>query len=336
MKEKIDRRRFLKNSLVAGGAAVALQSFEEKVLGAELKSAQPGGASSAKVEPLQIPKGKIKNLEVSRVICGGNLIGGWAHSRDLIYTSALVKAYHTDEKVFETLRLAEQRGVNTVLTNPAADRVLNDYWFHQDGKIQWISDCATGNLKEGIKRSIDKGAHAVYLQGGRCDQMVRDNRLGELEGALKFMQEQSVPCGLGAHSLETVKKCVSAGYEPDFWVKTLHQDNYWSATPAKNRQTFDEVNGAHPEHELPHDNMWCTDAQETIAYMAALRKPWIAFKVLAAGAIHPRHAFQWSFESGADFICVGMFDFQVVENTAIAAQALKAVAQKGRPRAWMA
>jgi hypothetical protein len=82
--------------------------------------------------------------------------------------------------------------------------------------------------------------------------------------------------------------------------------------------------------------MWCSNARETIEYMATLKKPWIAFKTLAAGAIHPREAFQWCFESGADFICVGMFDFQIVENTSIAAMALKAVAQKGRTRPWMA
>ena len=336
MAKIIHRRKFLKNSLMAGGAAVAMQSFEEKALGAEIKAPRPDSPATPAVEPLQLPKGKIKNLEISRMICGGNLIGGWAHSRDLIYVSPLVKAYHTDEKVFETLRLAEQRGVNTVLTNPAADRVLNDYWYHQGGKIQWISDCATGDLKDGVKRSVDAGAHAVYLQGGRCDQLVRDGKLAELEDALKFMKDQPVPCGLGAHSLETVKKCVSAGFDPDFWVKTLHKEDYWSATPARNRHAFDEVNGGKADHDLHHDNMWCINAPDTITYMASLKKPWIAFKVLAAGAFHPRNAFQWSFESGADFICVGMFDFQIVENTAIAERALKAVAQSGRGRPWMA
>ncbi|OHE82488.1 MAG: hypothetical protein A3G75_07165 [Verrucomicrobia bacterium RIFCSPLOWO2_12_FULL_64_8] len=66
------------------------------------------------------------------------------------------------------------------------------------------------------------------------------------------------------------------------------------------------------------------------------RPDWIAFKVLAAGAYHPRQSFQRCFENGADFICVGMFDFQVVENTTIADAALRAVAQAGRARPWMA
>lgn len=339
MSTNISRRTFVAKSLAAGGAALAAHSMEDKVLAAELATGKAARPPATPVEPLQLPKGKIKGLEISRMIAGGNLIGGWAHSRDLMYVSPLVKAYHTDDKIFETLRLAEQRGINTVLTNPSADRVINEYWYGQGGKIQWISDCATGAIRDGIKRSVDQGAHAVYLQGGRCDQLVRDGKLDEVETTLSFMKDQKVPCGLGAHSLETVKKCVAAGFEPDFWVKTLHRDNYWSATPEKNRQPFDEINQRGPGHDEPHDNMWCTSAADTIRYMSTLKKPWIAFKVLAAGAIHPRQAFQWAFESGADFICVGMFDFQIVEDTAIARRALDAVAAQGpsgRARAWMA
>lgn len=109
--------------------------------------------------------------------------------------------------------------------------------------------------------------------------------------------------------------------------------------PSFHETTVFAVQQAHAKLWSGHNDehgMWCDNAQETIAFMATQKKPWIAFKVLAAGAIHPRQAFQWAFESGADFICVGMFDFQVVENTAIADRALAAVAQKGRARAWMA
>ena len=334
MSKTIDRRTFLKRSLMVGGAAVTLQSFEEMALGAEIKEPRLADSALPPVEPLQLPKGKIKSLEISRVICGGNLIGGWAHSRDLIYVSPLLKAYHTDQKIFQTLRLAERRGINTVLTNPSAGRVINDYWYAEGGKIQWISDCATKDFKDGIKRSIDAGAHAVYLQGGICDQMVRDGHLAELEAALKFMRDQAVPCGLGAHSLETVKKCVGAGLGPDFWVKTLHKDTYWSATPVRNRHAFDEVNGGKTDHDQYRDNMWCTNAQDTIDYMGTLRTPWIAFKVLAAGALHPRDAFEWSFANGADFICVGMFDFQIKENCGVAVRVFKEFEKRERP--WRA
>ena len=337
MERKIGRRKFLTGSLTASGAAaMAVHSFEEKALCAGPQPDKSAASTTAPVDPLTLPKGKIKHLEISRVFCGGNLIGGWAHSRDLIYVSPLIKAYHTDERICETFRLAEKRGINTVLTNPVSDKVINAYW-KAGGKIQWFSDCASGKINEGITRSIDNGAHGVYLQGGRCDQLVRDGKLEEVEAALNFMKKhKNVVCGLGAHCLETVRECEKAGLEPDFWVKTLHKDDYWSATPEKNRRVFDEINGSKKDHELHHDNMWCISPKETIEYMATLKRPWIAFKTLAAGAYHPRNAFQWCFENGADFLCVGMFDFQVVENTAIADTALKVVMKKGRPRPWVA
>ena len=58
----------------------------------------------------------------------------------------------------------------------------------------------------------------------------------------------------------------------------------------------------------------------------------MGFKVLAAGAIEPEDGFNWAFENGADFICVGMFDFQVVKNVNIAINTLNNL--PNRKREW--
>ncbi len=52
------------------------------------------------------------------------------------------------------------------------------------------------------------------------------------------------------------------------------------------------------------------------------KEPWIAFKTMAAGAIHPKDAFRYAWENGADFVCAGMYDFQLVEDVNIALDAL--------------
>jgi uncharacterized membrane protein YphA (DoxX/SURF4 family) len=266
-----------------------------------------------------VPKARIGKLEVSRMFLGGNLIGGWAHSRDLTYVSDLVKAYHTDEKVFQTLHMAECAGMNTILTNPRLARVINDYWKNEGGKIQFFSDCAEGSLMEGAQKSIDGGAHSCYAQGGITDRFVEEGKFDELAEFLKMVRGNGLPAGIGAHKLDTVKACVERGLKPDYWVKTLHHINYWSAKPQ-------------PEN----DNIWCTNPDETIAYMAEREEPWIAFKILAAGAISPQEGFPFALKGGADFLCVGMYDFQLVDNVNYFLDVWAELGGRERGRPWRA
>jgi hypothetical protein len=60
----------------------------------------------------------------------------------------------------------------------------------------------------------------------------------------------------------------------------------------------------------------------------------MGFKVLAAGAIQPEDGFRWAFENGADFICVGMFDFQIVHDINLTIDVLNSIPQ--RKREWYA
>jgi hypothetical protein len=58
----------------------------------------------------------------------------------------------------------------------------------------------------------------------------------------------------------------------------------------------------------------------------------MGYKVLAAGAIEPKDGFKWAFDNGADFICVGMFDFQIVKDVNICLEILNGVTD--RKREW--
>lgn len=304
-------------------------SYEEKFLDGQ-QDATSGATiktfSFASLDNLkgQVPKGKIGELELSRMIMGGNLIGGWAHARDLIYASALVKAYHTDERIMMTLQLAEKCGINAIITNPALGRVINKYWRETGGEIMFISDCGDSNgFLAGIRKSEEVGAKVMYCQGGIADKLVNEENFDEIAKGLELIRSFGKPAGIGAHRIETVKGCVENGIIPDFWVKTMHHHNYWSAqVDAEKKSTVEEDY---------RDNIFCFKPRETIDFMNQLEQPWIAFKVLAAGAITPQDGFKYAFDSGADFICVGMYDFQIVDDTNIL---LDTIPKINRTRAW--
>ncbi len=326
------RREFIKNLAVLpvfGGALFGMAkkvgwlSFEEEGLkrADAISSASILHREDYDLNKLEgkVPKGKIKNLEFSRIMPGGNLVAGFAHARDLIYVSKWIKQYHSDEKVIETLWRYEDVGIDTVVfrTDEQTVRILKEFW-RRGGKIRWLAQTYPRELDfTNINLAVDNGAVGAFVMGNIADKIVYNNQMEFLSRPLEYIRSQGIVAGIAGHSINVPQRCMKEGILPDFFMKTMHHDQYWSAHPEENRDEYIVNVPRSKDHNQQNDNIWCVDAEKTAEFFKSCDIPWIAYKVLAAGAIKPEDGFRYAFSNGADFICVGMFDFQVIENANI-------------------
>lgn len=282
----------------------------------------------------KLPQGRIGNLNISRIILGCNPIIAWSHARDLIYPNRLMKAYMTDDKILQTLNLAEQAGINTYLLTSEAFPLCNRYKKLYGSKLQTIgmATLPEKDLYSNINLLVDSGADAIYIHGRVCDAYIRGGKKEELYKFIEYIKSKGKPAGIGAHCLETIQECEKGNNPADFYMKAFHHDKYWSALPEENREPYIEIGPSYTEHNKYCDNMWDLHPERTAEFMKTVTKPFIGFKVLAAGAIHPRVGFRYAFENGADFVCTGMFDFQIVENINLANDILADLPK--RQRRW--
>ena len=322
---RCSRRQFVGGTIAAAaatGIATALKgrSAEPDAKGPDVKPAAPVNA---------LPTGTIGGLKVSRMLLGGNLLTHFTHSRDLNYVYNLTAHYNTEAKILETLAVAEQNGVNTLsMHNPQGPMNTLRKYRRQGGKIQWII-CPTARPDDSMNAyrqqvrelTADGGCEAIYLWGVHADSLAAGGRIDLIAKAVEIAKEAGVPAGVGCHDLNVVIECEKNKVPCDFYIKTFHHHRYPSGP------TPDQLKGPVSEARPAY---WCRDPEKTIEVMKTVEKPWIAFKIMAAGAIPPPDAFRYAFENGADHILVGMFDFEIADNAGLARGILTNV-KRNRP-----
>jgi hypothetical protein len=327
MTNPVNRRDFIRSSVLATTGLAAMVGLPAA---AKAAADNPLSGRAPTLAKGSLPAGKIGKLQITRLILGGNLLTRYQHVRDLGYISKLVRSYNTDSKIRETIELAETNGINTLSVNitPSVCKILSDH-RRNGGKIQWIlystSDIEDfAHYRDDLRKMADDGAEAIYIWGVQADAYVVQGKLDVITKVFDEAKLLDVPCGIGAHDLRVVQEVEKRQLPVAFYIKTLHHHHYPSAPRAgENHGVTSEV----PGH-------WCSNPDETIAAMKNVQKPWIAFKVMAAGAIPPKDAFAYAFDNGADFVLAGMFDFDIAEDCQITRDTV-AHAQS-RARAWQA
>ena len=313
MSEKMNRRNFVKATVLGASMATAA--------GMPALPAHADDQWPPLTKKREIPTGTIAGVTFSRMMLGGNLLTHFTHSRDLRYVYNLAAHYNTPEKIHETMRIAEEHGINTVVIHTAKG-VLDGLKKYRErgGNIQVII-CSTAPINEDMgeytqscQECIDAGVDVLYLWGVQADQLV--GKQPELiKKAVNTMRSFDVPVGVAAHKLNVIEYCEQEKIKNDFYIKTFHHHHY-------------------PSAKLNYDSSWCDDPERVIEVMAQVEKPWIAFKIMAAGAIPPKNALDYVFSNGAEFVIFGMFDFEIDEDTRFLNEVLAQDNVKNRPRKW--
>ena len=176
MPTEITRRSFVKGTLLTSASlALAAQSLAQN---------PPAAAGASPPAKPTLPRGKIGKLEVSRIILGGNLLTHFTHSRDLRYVYKLAEHYNTDEKIMETLALAEANGIDTLSMHnpPHPISVIKRYRQERGGKIKWII-CPTAPVepdmvkyRHQVEELVKDGCEAIYLWGVHGDALINADR----------------------------------------------------------------------------------------------------------------------------------------------------------------
>ncbi|MHC4689898.1 MAG: hypothetical protein ACYS5F_09705 [Planctomycetota bacterium] len=263
-----------------------------------------------------------------------------------MYVSELMERYFTDDKILETLQLCEENGINTNIGSPY---MVNKYNKERGGNMQciamldpsyydWSDDKFTDgtinatkdDIRESVEEAVEQGCVGAFLLGARADRWVKVKRFDMLEEFVSCVKKNSMIAGIGGHDKLVPMECEKAGINVDFYFKTIHPDTYWGVIEEEDKRSF-VVDSMGP---YDNDCMWELYPQETIDFMKKIKTPWIGFKVLAAGAVHPNEGFKFAFENGVDFVCAGMFDWQIRENVSIAKDVLAQDAAKNRKRIW--
>jgi hypothetical protein len=354
-KERMNRRSFFKKASAISATAAAM-SFEERALLAYQQQQQGRGPQQGEgqfgrrprplvttVSPGPMPMGKLGDLKISRLIAGHNLVGFQAHSRDLIYVSQLLRAYFTDDKILETWQKSEEMGINASFLRVENHmlQVAKRYKEERKGKLQWIAQIVINEKDQ--SHDIDTvmevvGASAAYIRGLEGDRFFKANRPDIIAKAIENIRKYKIPVALAAHDLDTLIWSEKQKFDVDFYVKTFNSAQYWSAgKPLEHNPNWKPTDQQLVESEFAgatHDNIWETTPHATAEFFATNKKPFVAYKVLAAGAIWPSEGFKYAFEKGADFICVGMYDFQLAEDVSIVKDLLKGKLDRTRP--WAA
>ncbi len=233
-----------------------------------------------------LPTIKLGDHDVSRLIVGGNPFSGNSHQSAEL--SKDMRDYYTNEKIKETLRECERCGINTIQARGDNHimRMLNEYW-NEGGQLQWIAQTASerASIPANIGQIASYGAIACYHHGSRTDRIFREGKIDSVKDMLAAIKDKGMIAGLGTHDPAVIRYAEDNNFDADFYMMAFYN-------LSKRGEVY-----------LPGDRRTACEV------IREVNKPFLAFKIMAAGRNDPDEAFRYAYENikPIDAVVVGIF-----------------------------
>jgi len=263
--------------------------------GAMLPAAAEPAASKA------LPTIRLGDKQVTRLIAGGNPMAGFSHSTQRM--TELMLRYFTVERTTEFLLHCEEEGINTwqcsyQIVGRDALRAARE----RGSKIQYI--CLTAdrpNIK--FQDVLDTKPIAIVHHGTDTDRLMRAGQAEKIHDYIKKVHDAGLPAGISTHNPDYLARIEDSGWGNDFYMGCC----YNLTRPAE------EIR-ARMGDNLLGETYLASDPAKMLARVRQIRRPCLAFKILAAGRLcnnkaSVENAFQFAYANikPTDGAIVGMF-----------------------------
>ncbi len=199
-----------------------------------------------------------------------------------------MRNYYTVERIKATLRQCEEAGINTWQSrgDNFIMRVLNEYRM-EGGSLQWIAQTASERRDtiSNIHQIAEMDPIAIYHHGTRTDRLYLADRFDEVERYVDEIRSIGLPAGVGTHLPEVVIHSEETGLSPDFYMLSFYN-------------VTDKGDSYDPE-----------DRVKATEVIRKIKRPFLAFKVMAAGRNDPAEALRFAFRNikDSDAVVVGIY-----------------------------
>lgn len=257
-----------------------------------------------------LPTVDLCGLTVTRLILGGNPFSGFSHQSHERDEEML--NYYTTERLKETLRRAETAGINTTImrSDLHVHRLLREY-YNEGGTLQWIAQVGADSGQQTVSQAIDVAvaarAKAIYIHGGQVDQAYAEGNKEILIEWMERIRGYGLPAGVAGHAPEA-----------HLWVHSLGIADFHAVC-------FYNCGSL---HRGGGDRFDPADPPRAVAAIQQISAPCIAYKILGAGRVPARQAFEFAFAhiKPTDMVNVGIYrgdnDNMVEEDAALTREIL--------------